>query len=86
MRACDLVAGGRYYSPLGKLCMLLAPAANGLSRSAYLFAYLTKTGKPGDEGFAINADNTRAIAAMRDAGVNPPMTITVYIKSRGIAA
>jgi hypothetical protein len=83
MRASYLVPGKLYYSPLGKLCTLLAPSEN---RSAHLFAYLTKTGRPSEDGFAINADNIRAIAAMCEAGDHPPMTISAYIKARGITA
>lgn len=67
LRAADLVPGRVYLSPTGRRCMLLQPAENGLSRTSYLFAYLTRTGRPSeDDGFAINAGNARAIAAMQE--------------------
>jgi hypothetical protein len=52
--------------------MLLAASESGLSRAAYLFAYVTRSGKPSvDEGFAISANNDTAIAAMREANEAP---------------
>jgi hypothetical protein len=72
LRARDLRPGSLYYSPTGKLCMLLAASESGLSRAAYLFAYVTRSGKPSvDEGFAISANNDTAIAAMREANEAP---------------
>lgn len=67
LRACDLVPGTVYLSPTGRKCMLLAPQENGISRTAYLFAYLTRTGRTSeDDGFAINTGNAQAIAALRE--------------------
>lgn len=87
LRASDLVPGSLYFSPTGRLCMLLQPQENGISRTSYLFAYMTKNRRPSeDEGFAIKAENALAIAAMRPAGENPPMTIPVFIRARGAIA
>jgi hypothetical protein len=67
LRACDLVPGRVYLSPTGRKCMLLAPQENGISRTSYLFAYITRTGKcSDDDGFAINAVNGTAIGALRE--------------------
>lgn len=87
LRASDLVYGQCYYSPSGRLCMLLAPSENGLSRTSYLFSYLTRTGKTSqDEGFAISADNARAIAAMRRVDeISPPLRIPRFTAARGLA-
>jgi hypothetical protein len=72
LRARDLRPGSLYLSPTGRLCMLLDAAESGLSRTAYLFAYVTRTGKPSvDDGFAISANNDIAIAAMREANEAP---------------
>lgn len=69
LRACDLRPGSLYISPTGRLCMLLEPNSNGLSRTSYLFAYMNKSARrPSDEGFAINAHNAKAIAALREVG------------------
>lgn len=67
LRACDLRPGHVYLSPTGRRCLLLQPADSGLSRTSYLFAYLTRTGRASeDDGFALSANNTRAIAALQE--------------------
>jgi hypothetical protein len=86
LRAADLEPGACYYSPTGRLCMLLQPQTQGISRTSYLFAYLTKNRNPSeDEGFALNCENATAIAAMRPATLGGPITIPVsYSRGRGI--
>ena len=87
LRAADLVPGNLYYSPSGQLCMLLQPAENGISRTSYLFAYITRTGKLNrDEGFALSAANAKAIAAMRPADQGqPPGYIRRGLMAKGLA-
>lgn len=87
LRAADLKPGDVYYSPTGRLCMLLQPAGSGLSRSCYLSASLTKNRRPSDdEGFAISAANSQTIAAMRPAELGGPITVPVFLRNRGMAA
>jgi hypothetical protein len=51
------VPGRVYFSPSGRLCRLDPPAENGLSRTCYLFTYLSRRGdRLVDDGFALNAD------------------------------
>jgi hypothetical protein len=68
LRASDLVPGRTYLSPSGRLCRLLEPNGNGLSRTSYLFEYLSKRKgrQDDDDGFALLASNAIAIAAMQE--------------------
>jgi hypothetical protein len=67
LRAGDLRPGNVYLSPSGRKCLLLQPADNGISRTSYLFAYITRTGKASeDDGFALAANNAQTIAALRE--------------------
>jgi hypothetical protein len=85
LRISDLVPGELYYSPLGKLCMLMRPTGNGISNTCLVFSYMTKNRKASaDEGFAINACNAVAISKLRKAEPGGPMTIPVYIRARGM--
>lgn len=75
MRAADLVPGRVYLSPSGRLCRFDPPCENGLSRTCYLFTYLSKRGdRLVDDGFALSASNATAIAKMTEA----PLTVPVF--------
>lgn len=72
LRAADLVPGRLYVSPSGRLCTLQPPNDNGISRTSYLFRYLTRRGTASEEdGFNLSATNATAIAALREAPVDP---------------
>jgi hypothetical protein len=76
LRAADLVPGRVYFSPSGRLCRLDPAAEHGLARSCYLFTYLSRRGdRLVEDGFALNAGNIRAIAAMREAQIMPPREV-----------
>ena len=66
LRACDLVPGRNYISPSGRKVRLLPSADYGIGTSCYAFAYLTPWGKPGKEGFYLNANNAAAIGALKE--------------------
>ena len=90
LRGSDLRPGALYYSPSGRLCMLLEPNAQGISNTSWLFSYMTRNGKTSaDEGFAISVANDRAIAAMVEVdpadGCPPPLRLERWASARGLA-
>jgi hypothetical protein len=75
LRAADLVPGRIYFSPSGRLCRFDEPAENGLSRTCYLFTYLSQRGdRLVEDGFALSTSNAAAIAKMSEA----PITVPVF--------
>lgn len=75
LRAADLVPGRVYFSPSGRLCRFDPPTDSGISCTCYLFTYLSKRGdRLVDDGFSLNAENSAAIASMREA----PLAIPVF--------
>jgi hypothetical protein len=67
LRAGDLRPGNVYLSPSGRKCLLLQPTESGLSRTSYLFAYITRNGKASEgDGFALSTNNAQTIAALRE--------------------
>lgn len=67
LRAADLRPGAVYLSPSGRKCLLLQSAEHGIACNSYLFAYLTRSGKPSEnDGFALSCANAKAIAALQE--------------------
>ena len=74
LRAADLVPGRVYFSPSGRLCRFDEPSDNGLSRTCYLFTYLSQRGDRAiEDGFALSASNSTALAAMSEAPIVVPV-------------
>jgi len=74
LRAADLVPGRVYFSPSGRLCRFDEPADVGLSRTCYLFTYLSQRGDRAiEDGSALNAANATAIAKMVEAPIVVPV-------------
>ena len=86
LRAGDLVPGSCYYAPSGRMVYLHPASKSGIGLNSYVFSYMTKNRKPCvDEGFAFSASNAQAIAAMRPAAMDGPISVPRYIAARGIA-
>ena len=72
--AADLVPGRIYFSPSGRLCRFDEPADVGLSRTCYLFTYLSQRGDRAiEDGFALSTSNAFTLAAMSEAPIVVPI-------------